>query len=277
MTRANAAPHLSLYPSHAEHRRVAVQGVALEVLHLPGTEPDLAPLVFLHEGLGSVALWPQRGRCWPAELSAATGRSAWVYARQGYGLSDPIADVRGNGRHPPDYMHREARRTLPALLQTLQLERPVLVGHSDGATIALIHASEHPVTACVALAPHVAVEPVAIQAIAAARDAYLQGGLRERLARHHADVDNAFWQWNDVWLSEPFQAFDIRPLCAGIRAPLLLVQGTEDEYGTLAQLDWIQQAAPHAQRLELPGGHSPHRDHPDALTAAVAGFLHGLA
>ena len=265
-------------------QRIDIHGVGLEVEHIPGP-PDRAPLVFLHEGLGSVSLWRQRGRSWPAELCAATGRSGWVYSRRGYGQSDPVADVQGPGRmagfwhvgrHEPDYMHREALDVLPVLLQALGVERPVLVGHSDGATIALVHAASHAVTATVVMAPHVFVEDIAIGAISAARDAYDQG-LRERLARHHADVDNAFWQWNDVWLSEPFQAFDIRPLCAGIRAPLLLVQGTEDEYGSLAQLDWIQQAVPHAQRLELPGGHSPHRDHPDALTAAVAGFLHGLA
>lgn len=258
-------------------RTLHVHGVALELRHLPATRPGLAPLVFLHEGLGSVALWTQKGRDWPAELCAATGRAGWVYSRQGYGQSDPIPDVRGANRHRPDYMHREAWDTLPALMEACGAARPVLIGHSDGATVALLHASRHPVTACVAMAPHVWVEDVALRAIEQARQAYLQGGLRERLARHHRDVDCAFWQWNDVWLSPAFRDFDIRHHCAAIRAPLLLVQGEDDEYGTLAQLDEIARAAPHAGRRVLAAcGHSPHRDQPDALTRAIADFLAAL-
>lgn len=254
--------------------RVAIDGVTLEVQHLPGGAPDRAPLVFLHEGLGSVDLWGQKGRYWPAELCAATGRSGWVYSRQGYGASDPIPDVRGQGRHAPDYMHREATITLPALLRALNVTHPVLVGHSDGATIALLHAAAAPVTACIAMAPHVFVEEVSIRSIEQAREAYLHGPLRARLARYHADVDNAFWQWNDVWLSSAFRSFDIRAECGQIRAPLYLVQGLDDEYGTLAQLDAIAAAAPQAQRLELPAcGHSPHRDQPEALTAGLTAFL----
>lgn len=253
---------------------VNVDGIDLEVLYLPGTHPDRAPLVFLHEGLGSVSLWGQRQRYWPAELCATTGRTGWVYSRRGYGRSDPIPDVRGAGRHRPDYMHREADNALPALLQALGVQAPVLIGHSDGATIALLHAARHPVTACVAMAPHVFVESVSIRSIEGARNAYLQGPLRERLARHHSDVDNAFWQWNDVWLSPPFLAFDIRRECAAITAPLLLVQGLQDEYGTLAQLDAIEAVAPHARRLTLEDcGHSPHRDQPATLTDALTAFL----
>lgn len=257
--------------------RVVIDRVGLEVQVIrPETPSPRAPLVFLHEGLGSVAMWRQRGRHWPAALCAATGRSGWLYSRRGYGASAPIPDVRGRGRHGPDYMHREAFETLPCLLAALGVERPVLVGHSDGATIALLYASRHPVAGCVAIAPHVFVEGVALAAIARARDAYPHG-LRERLARYHADVDNAFWQWNDVWLSDAFRAFDIRADCAAIRAPLLLVQGDTDEYGTLAQLDAIAQAAPQARRCVLPRcGHSPHRDQPAALLAAVSAFLADL-
>ena len=251
---------------------VPVNGVGLEVLHLHGEQPKRAPLVFLHEGLGSVAMWGTRQRYWPAELCAATGRSGWVYSRRGYGASDPIPDVRNTGRHRPDYMHREALETLPALLQALGVVNPVLVGHSDGATVALLHAAHHPVTACVAIAPHVIIEDICLRAIEQARAAYPQ--LRERLARYHRDVDNAFWQWNDVWLSEAFRHYDIRAECGGISAPLLLVQGVDDEYGTLAQLDAIQQAVPHAERLDLPHcGHSPHRDQPEALTERLVHFL----
>lgn len=262
-------------PPAASHVRVG--GVALEVRHLapPDGAPPRAPLVFLHEGLGCVSLWTQRGRDWPAELCAASGREGWLYSRRGYGRSEPIPDVRGRGRHAPDYLHREAWTALPALLAALGIRQPpVLVGHSDGASIALLYAARLPAAGCVAIAPHVVVEDVTLRAIAAARTAYEEGDLRARLARHHADPDSAFWQWNDVWLSQAFRGFDIRAECARIRAPLLLVQGLDDEYGTLAQLDAIQAAAPHAQRLELPHcGHSPQRDQPDALLAAVRDWL----
>lgn len=276
MTLAPAPPRAAT--EHPPSTTVDIGGVALELLHLPGPHTDRAPLVFLHEGLGSVDLWGQKDHYWPATLCAATGRSGWVWSRRGYGRSDPIPDVRGSGRHGPDYMHRAAWDTLPQLLRACGVERPVLVGHSDGATIALLHASRHPVTACVAMAPHVFVEDVALRAIEQAREAYLHTPLRERLARYHRDVDNAFWQWNDVWLSAPFRAFDIRTECAAITAPLLLIQGEDDEYGTMAQLDDTARAVPHAQRLALPGcGHSPHRDQAEAVTRAITDFLAPLA
>ena len=275
--------------------RIEIDGIGLEVAHIPGPA-DRAPLVFLHEGLGSVAMWQQRGQHWPSELCAATGRAGWLYSRRGYGQSDPVADVRGPsrwqgdwhiGRHEPDYMHIEAWRVLPALLERLGLQRPVLIGHSDGASIALLHASRHPVSACVAIAPHVIVEDIALKAISAARDRYLapaelgtgtmDKGLRQRLARFHADVDNAFWQWNDVWLSDAFRTFNIRSECTRIQAPLLVIQGIEDEYGTLQQLKQIAQAAPHAQTMAIPVcGHSPQRDQPAVLSRAVVAFLAGL-
>jgi pimeloyl-ACP methyl ester carboxylesterase len=263
-------PPLTPYP-------VTADGITLEVLALPGGDTPRAPLVFLHEGLGSVRMWGAGQAYWPAQLCAATGRAGWVYSRQGYGESSPIPDVRGSGRHGPDYMHQEAWQRLPALLQTLGIERPVLIGHSDGATIALLHAAQHPVAGCVAMAPHVWVEAMALQAIARARTAYETEGLRARLARYHRDVDNAFWQWNDVWLSAAFRAFDIRETCRTIQAPLMLVQGLDDAYGTLAQLDAIEAACPQAQRLELADcGHSPHRDQPQRLTDALTEWLRPL-
>lgn len=275
-------------PAAPSPAHIALDGVRLETRWIPG-DAARAPLVFLHEGLGSVAMWQQRGRDWPAEVCAATGRAGLLYSRRGYGLSDPIPDVRGpQGRHSARYMHTEAWEVLPRLLAECGVlpkgkegfPGPVLIGHSDGATIALLHASRFPVSGCVAMAPHVMVEAVALQAIAQARDAYLRSHetrLRERLQRYHQDPDNAFWQWNDVWLSAAFATFDIRPQCAQVCAPLLLVQGLADEYGTLAQLDAIAAAAPQAQRLELADcGHSPHRDQPDALTRAVAEFCAAL-
>ena len=262
-----------------EMERIDIDSTQLEVKQIDGSSL-LAPLVFLHEGLGSVSLWTQRGVDWPAAVCEATGRAGLVYSRRGYGNSQPVAA--GRDVLKADYMHREAWEVLPALLQHLQgghtgYGKPVLIGHSDGATIALLYASRHPVTACIAMAPHVLVEDVAVKAITEAASAFKAPGLRERLARHHADVDGAFWQWNDVWLSQAFRSFDIRPECAGINAPLLLIQGEGDEYGTMRQLDEIALAAPHARQLRLAGcGHSPQRDQPQKTLEAIAGFLAGL-
>jgi pimeloyl-ACP methyl ester carboxylesterase len=248
-----------------------VNGVKLEVARISGLPASaLAPIVFLHEGLGSVALWGD----WPAKVCAATGRAGWVYSRRGYGNSDPVADVRGAGRLAPDYMHREALEVLPQLLGKLGVDRPVLLGHSDGGSIALIHAAHHAVAACVVMAPHVVVEDLSIRSIAKARDAYESGKLRERLARYHADVDGAFWQWNDIWLSDAFLSFDIRPDCRMIRAPVLAIQGADDPYGTPRQ---IEEIAPtlgiFEQHLLAQCGHSPHRDQPETATRLIARFL----
>jgi pimeloyl-ACP methyl ester carboxylesterase len=259
--------------------KIALNGSPLELRQISGSA-KLAPLVFLHEGLGSVSQWTQRALDWPQAVCAATGRAAVLYSRRGYGQSQPVPDVRGAGRLGPDYMHREAWEVLPALLQAQQISQPVLLGHSDGATIALLHASRHPVTACVAMAPHVLVEDLAVASITRAREVFEaggQGGLRERLARHHADVDGAFWQWNDIWLSTAFRSFDIRPECRAISAPLLLIQGLDDEYGTLRQLDEIALAAPQASQLRLAAcGHSPQRDQPEKSLQAIADFLKDL-
>jgi pimeloyl-ACP methyl ester carboxylesterase len=260
---------------------ININGTRLEVRRIKAAEAaaDRAPLVFLHEGLGSVALW----RDWPDQLCAATARAGVVISRRGYGRSEAIPDVRGtpsrldgraSGRLQPDYMHREAWEVMPALLAKLGIDHPVLVGHSDGATIALLYASRHPVAACIVMAPHVIVEDLSIAAITQAREAFQNGGLRERLARFHADVDGAFWQWNDIWLSEDFRAFDIREDCQRIAAPLLAIQGVDDPYGTMAQIDEIAAHAPHARLLKLPDcGHSPHKDQPAAVNAAIGAFL----
>lgn len=256
--------------------QVDIDGVFLEVHHIPvaaGTQPAGAPLVFLHEGLGSVAMW----RDWPASLCAATGRAGWVYSRQGYGRSSPVPDVRGSGRLQPDYMHREALEVLPRLLARLGIERPVLIGHSDGGTIALIHAAAHPVAACVVMAPHVMVEDVSVQSIDEARRAFETTDLPDRLSRYHDDVQVAFWQWNDVWLSPAFRDFDIRGEIGTITAPLLAIQGLQDQYGTMAQIDDVARAVPHAQLVKLADcGHSPHRDQPQAVNEAITRFLGGL-
>ncbi len=249
--------------------KTKVHHIGLEVLHIAGPQ-NRPTLVFLHEGLGSVALW----RDWPARLCERLGLPGLVYSRQGYGQSDARADVRGAGRLQPDYMHHEALQVLPELLRTCGIERPLLLGHSDGGTIALLHAAHQPVSACIVMAPHVIVEDISVRAITAAREAFEHGPLRSRLAPFHADVDSAFWQWNDVWLSEAFRSYDIRQEIAAIRAPLLAIQGEDDPYGTMAQIDDIAAAVPHAQRLKLRQcGHSPHKDQPEAVAQAIEAFL----
>ena len=252
-------------------QRLNIKGEQLEVRQISGSDAQ-APIVFLHEGLGSVSLWTQRGFDWPLAVCQATGRAGIVYSRRGYGQSE--AAPAGRNNLPPDYMHSEAWDILPKLLNELHIERPVLLGHSDGATIALLYASRHKVAACIAMAPHVVVEAVAVKAIGQAKEAFESGDLRQRLAKHHADVDGAFWQWNDVWLSEGFASFDIRHECRSVPAPLLLMQGLNDEYGTMLQLDEIAQATPHAQQIRLADcGHSPHRDQPQACVEGVTNFL----
>ena len=274
---------------------ININGVQLEIKHIAAhptgvhVNTDLAPLLFLHEGLGSVAMW----RDWPTQLCMATGREGWVYSRRGYGQSDAVPDVRGasavvngqrTGRLLPDYLHEEAWTVLPALLTALKISSPVLVGHSDGGSIALLHASRLPVSACVVMAPHVMVEDISIQSITQARAAFETGDLRQRLARYHADVDCAFWQWNDVWLSDAFRSFDIREDCACITAPLLAMQGVDDAYGTLRQIEEIPVFGDKNRNFPTSYidsllckieqcGHSPHRDQPDLTTRLISNFL----
>jgi len=233
------------------------------------------PLVFLHEGLGTIELW----RSFPADVRrAAGGPTTLVYSRPGYGRSGPIERP-----WPVEYLHREALDVLPPLLDRLGLERPVLVGHSDGASIALIYAGAgNPVAGLVLLAPHVFVEDRSVAGIAAARDAYRSDGpdgLRSRLARYHDDVDGVFWGWNDVWLSPEFRSWNIEDLLPAIDVPVLAVQGDADEYGTVAQLDAIGAGVrgPFRRHVE-PGGHVLHAGpHAPALASEVGRFVRELS
>jgi pimeloyl-ACP methyl ester carboxylesterase len=253
--------------------RIEVNGVALELERVPGPEGSMrSPIVFLHEGLGSVSMW----RDWPRQVCEASGRAGFVYSRRGYGKSETIADVRGTGRLKPDYMHREALDALPGLLASLHVPTPVLLGHSDGATISLIHAAHFPVRGCIVMAPHVLVEDISVRSIEQARVAYETTDLRSRLARYHDEVDVAFWQWNDIWLDPAFRGFDIRAECRGIHAPLLAIQGQDDAYGTLRQIEEIETAGT-VDRVVLPQcGHSPHKDQPELTKERVVQFLRNL-
>jgi pimeloyl-ACP methyl ester carboxylesterase len=249
-----------------------IDGVDLDVSWTPAEHAgDRPPLVFLHEGLGSIAQW----RSFPADLRAGVGAPATlVYSRAGYGRSGPATLPR-----PVTYMHHEADVVLPALLADVGLEAPVLVGHSDGASIALLYAGGgRPVTGLVLLAPHVFVERVTISAIESARETFATSDLRERLAKYHDDPEATFRGWNDVWLSPGFRAWDIRNRLAAITSPILLVQGEQDPYGTTAQLDAIAAGAsgPVARALLPDVGHVPHLEAPDATLAAVTEFVRGL-
>jgi pimeloyl-ACP methyl ester carboxylesterase len=174
-------------------------------------------------------------------------------------------------------MHREAWEVVPSLLKEWVIEKPVLIGHSDGGTIALLHAAQFAVASCVVIAPHLMVEDMTLSAIEAAKKAYEEGDLRQKLSRYHADVDCAFWQWNDVWLSQAFRSFDIREECKAITAPVLALQGEDDAYGSLRHLDELHTAGK-VERHVLPDcGHSPHKDQAQKSLELVVGFLEGLA
>jgi pimeloyl-ACP methyl ester carboxylesterase len=230
--------------------------------------------VLLHEGLGCVSLW----RDFPARLAEATGLRTLAFSRAGYGASDPEPLP-----WPVTFMHRQALEVLGPVLDAAGIDDAVLVGHSDGASIALVHAGGADPTGRVRglalLAPHVFCEDLTIRSIEAARDAYEHGDLRERLARHHgASVDNAFRGWNGAWLDPGFRAWSIEEYLPRVRVPVLVIQGEDDEYGTRRQLDAIAAACPGpVETLLLPGcGHSPHRDRPQETLRAIAAFVRRL-
>ena len=221
-------------------------------------------LVFLHEGLGSITQW----RDVPARIANAAARAAFVYARQGHGKSGPVTVPR-----PLTYMHDEARR-LPSVLAASNIEAPILIGHSDGASIAIIAAgSGLPVTGLVLIAPHVFVEDISIEQITAAAEAYRTTELRARLAKHHADVDGAFWGWNRAWLDPGFRAWNLEAFLSHITAPVLVVQGDADEYGTLAQVQAIvTQVGGRVESLIVAGaGHAPQTE--PGVCEAIAAFI----
>jgi pimeloyl-ACP methyl ester carboxylesterase len=246
---------------------VEVCGRRLEYERIEVAPAGRPTLVFLHEGLGSIAMW----RDFPARAAHATGCNALVHSRYGYGNSEALHEDRG-----VRYMHDEALVALPELLDKLAVERPILVGHSDGGSIALIHAggTRRPVAGLVLMAPHVMVEDVSVASIAAAKVAWETTDLRAKLARYHADVDGAFLGWNRIWLHPDFRQWNIEEYLPRIACPVLAIQGEDDEYGTMEQLDRIARAVPDAERVALADcRHSPHRDQPDAVLEAMTRFV----
>jgi pimeloyl-ACP methyl ester carboxylesterase len=252
-----------------------VDGVRLEYRRLrsPGPPPESAPtLVFLHEGLGSTSLW----RDFPERLAERTGCGALVYSRAGYGKSDPVPLPR-----PFRFMHAEAA-VLPKVLEAAGVRESILVGHSDGASIALIHAGRDQPAGLRGLileAPHVFTEPKGLESIAKIAEIYRTTDLRDRLERHHgANVDVAFWGWNGVWLDPGFRAWNLEEFLPGIQAPILILQGDRDEYGTWRQVEAIERQAggPVESVLVRACGHSPHREQAAVALEAMAGFLERL-
>ncbi|HUO16494.1 MAG TPA: alpha/beta hydrolase [Verrucomicrobiae bacterium] len=239
----------------------------LEVLRIPARKPGAPELVFLHEGLGSLSHWKD----FPTRVAQATGCAVTVYSRYGNGNSDVLTEPR-----PIRYMHHEALESLPELLSQLKIENPILIGHSDGGSIALIYAGMHNhVRGLILLAPHVFVEELSVASIAEAKTKFETTNLPEKLGRHHRDAARTFWGWNHVWLHPDFRSWNIEEYLPKITCPILVIQGREDQYGTMEQVEAIQrQCAGPFEVLALHDcRHSPQRDQPDAALEAITRFV----
>ena len=249
--------------------QVTAAGRRLEVQWVGERAPGRPVLVFLHEGLGSIRQW----RDFPARVAEATGCPALIYDRYGYGQSDVLQETKRTVR----FMHDEALLSLPQMLSSLEIEKPVLIGHSDGASIALIHAGAgHAVRGVVAMAPHVFIEPLCLKSIDKAAEAFEKTDLAEKLGRYHRDARKTFYGWADVWLDPDFKGWDIRDeYLPRIRCPVLGIQGRDDEYGTMAQLDEIERrSSGGVELLKLEHcGHAPFREQPEKTLAACAAFV----
>jgi pimeloyl-ACP methyl ester carboxylesterase len=248
---------------------VAVEGKRLETLSYRGNG-DCPTIVMLHEGLGSVSMWKD----FPERLARATRCGVVAYSRHGHGKSERLGEKR-----LVEFMHREGTVVLPGLLARLEIERPILLGHSDGASICIIYAAASPASprGLILEAPHVFVEELTLNSIAKIRTVYRTTDLPERLGRYHDHVEEAFWGWNDIWLDPKFRAWNIEDCLDSIRCPVLVIQGEDDEYGTLAQVRAIRRRLANTQTLVLPNcGHSPHRDQPTPTLETIAQFVRQL-
>ncbi len=242
---------------------VTIAGKRLETLLIEGRDNRLPTIVMLHEGLGSIALWKD----FPQLLAERTGCAVLVYSRYGHGNSDRLLEKR-----PVSFMHHEAQVVLPELLNALGIERPILLGHSDGGSIALIYAGTFPESprALILEAPHVFVEDLSVASIAAAKVTFQGTDFREKLAKYHAHVDETFWGWNDIWLDPAFRSWNIEEYLDSIRCPVLCIQGEQDEYGTPAQVQAIQSRIRGTELVMLADcKHSPHRDQREKTLEAV--------
>ncbi len=251
---------------------LTIAGRSLEYEWIDAAEPGKPTLVFLHEGLGSIRQW----RAFPLQVVKSTGCRALLYSRYGYGQSELLREAKAGVR----FMHREALEALPALLAALQVAEPILVGHSDGASIALIHAGAgHAVRGLALMAPHVFAEPPGVESIRKARDAFESGDLAQRLAKYHRDARKTFFLWADAWLDPEFLQWNIEEYLKGIACPVLAIQGADDEYGSMEQLERIRRGVRGpCELLELPAcGHAPFRDQPQATLAALTRFVQALA
>ncbi|HKX75958.1 MAG TPA: alpha/beta hydrolase [Acidimicrobiia bacterium] len=249
---------------------VEVAGHRLHYRLLPGRD-QATPLLFLHEGLGSIELW----RDFPQRVTEQSGHPGLVFSRYGYGWSQPQRE-----RRQPNYMHVEAQEVLPRLIEELLDRTPILIGHSDGASISIIYAgSGHPVAGLVLLAPHVFTEEQGLSAIATQRASFPESDLGEKMAKYHTDPETTFYGWADAWLSSEFRSWNLERYLSPIECPVLLIQCEEDEYGSLRQLDAIEeQVTGPVERLVVPGsGHSPHLVDPELVTEAVTRFVAAVA
>jgi pimeloyl-ACP methyl ester carboxylesterase len=247
---------------------LTINGSDLEYRMIGPAPADAPTIVMLHEGLGSAGLWGD----FPEKLQTATGAGVFVYSRAGYGASTPAKLPR-----PFDYMHVEAQNVLPKLLDHIGFRRGLLVGHSDGASIAAIYTGshqDHRVQGIALIAPHFIVEDISVKSIAEIKTTYETTNLKEKLARWHRDVDNAFYGWNGAWLDPKFRAWDISEYLAYIRVPIAILQGADDQYGTLRQVEIAQEECYCPVDVTvIPGaGHSPHREAPEVTLDAVADF-----
>ena len=258
-------------PEPRAHRDyVTVDGKRLETLRYP-PRGNTRTIVMLHEGLGSVSMWKD----FPEQLARSTGCGVLVYSRYGHGKSEPLAEKRSM-----DFMHHEAQVVLPELLERCEIESPILLGHSDGGSISIIYAATalRKPAALVLEAPHVFVEDLSVSSISKIRAVYETTGLRQKLARYHDRVDETFRGWNDIWLDPRFRSWNIEEHLNAIRCPVLVIQGENDEYGTLAQVEAIKACLPSTETLVLPEcGHSPHRDQPARTLAAISRFVRSVA
>ncbi|MEP0943325.1 MAG: alpha/beta hydrolase [Rhizobiaceae bacterium] len=247
---------------------IEVDGRRLEAVSFGPSPADVPTIVMLHEGLGCVALW----RDFPQKLATQTGHGVFVYSRSGYGQSDPCTLPR-----PLDYMTREAIDVLPRVLDQIGFQKGILLGHSDGATIAAIHAGmsgDLRIRGIGLIAPHFFTEPEGLASIAAAKASYDSGDLRDKLSKYHADVDCAFRGWNDAWLDPEFRQWNVADAIDYLRIPVLAIQGRDDAYGTLAQIDEIKGRIYSPLDIEILDecGHAPHAEQPEQTRDIVAEF-----